>query len=165
MDTILAGLLSWQFLSFCLAIGAVVFVTRLLVEYGMDNWWPLKAWKAAHKDAKLWRELILPTLPILLGVSFSLKIEEYAYPTGFTTMSGRLIFGLVAGFTSGLIVRLYRSFLTSKISGFTQQIVVTRTQKDDCSNVTLSATETGTPPANQSIVEAIESVVDPMDKV
>lgn len=123
MDTILEGFLSWQFLSFCLAIGAVVFVVRVLVEYAMENWWPLKSWTAANKNSKLWRELILPILPIALGVTAALLAKQYPYPEGFTTTSGRLTFGLVSGFTSGLIVRLYKSFLTSKISEFGQKIV------------------------------------------
>jgi predicted PurR-regulated permease PerM len=122
MDTVLHAFLSWQFLFFCLAIGAVVFVVRKLVEYGMDNWWPLKQWKKAHKDAKLWRSLILPILPILLGQAGALFAKAYPYPEGFSSTSGRLVFGLVAGFTSGLIVRLYMSFLSSKVSEYSERL-------------------------------------------
>lgn len=122
MDTVLQAFLSWQFLFFCLAIGAVVFVIRKVVEYGMDNWWPLKQWKKAHKDAKLWRSLILPILPILLGQAGALLAKSYPYPEGFSSTSGRLVFGLVAGFTSGLIVRLYMSFLSSKVSEYSEKI-------------------------------------------
>ncbi len=122
MDTILQAFLSWQFLFFCLAIGAVVFVIRQVVEYWMENGWPLKQWAAAHKDAKLWRGLILPILPILLGQAGALLAKGYPYPEGFSSTSGRVVFGLVAGFTSGLIVRLFRSFLSDKISEFKNNI-------------------------------------------
>lgn len=122
MDTLLHALLSWQFLFFSLAIGIVVFVVRQLVEYGMDNWWPLKQWKAAHRDAKLWRGLVLPILPIVLGLAAALLAKAYPFPEGFATTSGRVVFGLVAGFTSGLAVRLYKSFLSSSVSEYSSKI-------------------------------------------
>lgn len=122
MDNIIQALLSWQFLAFSLAIGVVVFVIRQLVEYGMDNWWPLKQWKAANKEAKLWRGLLLPILPIALGLGFALFAKSYPFPEGFTTTSGRSVLGLVAGFTSGLAVRLYKSFLSSSVSEYSAKI-------------------------------------------
>lgn len=122
MDSILQALLSWQFLFFCLAVGAVVFVIRLFVEYGMENWWPLKQWRTANKDSKLWRSLILPILPIALGLLAGLVAKGYPYPEGITSTSGRLAFGLVGGFTSSLIVRLYVSFLSSKVSEFRDKV-------------------------------------------
>lgn len=122
MDALIQAFLSWQFLFFCLAIGAVIFVIRQVVEYGMENWWPLKQWKAANKEAKLWRGLILPILPIVLGQVGALLAKSYPYPEGFSSTSGRIVFGLVAGFTSGLIVRLFRSFLSDKVSEFKNNI-------------------------------------------
>jgi len=116
MDTILEAFLTWQFLFFCIAIGAVVFVMRVIAEYVMANW------AAAAKESKLWRDLILPILPILLGQAAALLISQYPYPVGFTSQGGRLIFGLVAGFSSGLVVRLYRSFLSSKIADLTGKV-------------------------------------------
>ena len=122
MDTILQAFLSWQFLAFALAIGAVVFVIRQLVEFWMVNWWPLKQWSAAHKDSKVWRGLLLPILPILLGQGAALLLHNYPYPEGFSTTGGRVVFGLVAGFTSGLFVRLYKSFLASKTAEFSEKV-------------------------------------------
>lgn len=122
MDTILQAFLSWQFLAFALAIGAVVFVIRQLVEFWMANWWPLKQWSAANKDSKVWRGLLLPILPILLGQGAALLLHNYPYPDGFSTTGGRVVFGLVAGFTSGLFVRLYKSFLASKTAEFSEKI-------------------------------------------
>jgi hypothetical protein len=130
MDTILQAILSWQFLFFCIAIGAVVFVIRLLVEYGMENWWPLKQWAAANKDAKLWRGLILPILPILLGQAAALLISQYPYPVGFSSKGGRLVFGLVAGFSSGIVVRIYRTFLSSKLSELTEKVSSNKVDKN-----------------------------------
>lgn len=122
MDTILQGFLTWQFLVFALAIGAVVFVIRQLIEYWMTAWWPLKGWKAANPDAKLWRELILPILPVNLGLAAALLATNYPYPEGFGSTAGRIGWGLVAGFTSGMFVRLYKSFLASRTAEFSEKI-------------------------------------------
>jgi hypothetical protein len=112
MDNVLQALLTWQFLFFCLAIGAIVFMVRVAVEYAMVNW------AFVAKESKLWRGLILPILPILLGQFGALFITQYPYPEGLSSKGGRMVFGLVAGFTSGLIVRLYRSFLAGKASEY-----------------------------------------------
>lgn len=122
MDTILQAFLSWQFLAFALAVGAVVFVIRQFFEYWMATWWPLKDWAAANKESKLWRGLILPILPVILGQVGALLAVNYPYPEGFGSTSGRLVWGLVAGFTSGMFVRLYRSFLASKTAEFADKV-------------------------------------------
>ncbi len=122
MDTILHAFLSWQFLFFCIALGAVVFVIRQVVEYAMKNWWPLKGWAAANSKAKVWRDLILPIMPIVLGQVAALASPQYPYPEGFSTISGRIVFGLVAGFSSGLIVKLYKSFLASTVADYAAKI-------------------------------------------
>lgn len=88
----------------------------------MENWWPLKGWAAANSNAKVWRELLLPILPIVIGPAITFFATGYPYPEGFNGSSGRVVFGLVAGFSSGLIVKLYNSFLSSKVSEFASKI-------------------------------------------
>lgn len=122
MEEMFLAFLSWQFLFFCIAIGAVVFVLRSLIEFAMANWWPLKQWSAAHKGATLWTELILPVMPIVIGQMMALLITLYPYPEGFTSAGGRFLFGLVAGFSSGLIVRIYNSFLSGKVIALTEKV-------------------------------------------
>lgn len=87
----------------------------------MKNWWPLKQWAAAHKDATLWKDLVLPIMPIVLGQAMALLLTLYPYPEGFTSLGARWMFGLVAGFSSGLIVRLYKSLLSGKINELTSK--------------------------------------------
>jgi hypothetical protein len=125
MDTILEAFLSWQFLFFCIAIGAVVFVIRQVAEYAMANW------RSKAKESKLWRDLALPILPIVLGQVAALLIKQYPYPEGFSSTGGRLVFGLVAGFSSGLVVRLYRSFLSSKVAEYGTKIRDARRPKNN----------------------------------
>lgn len=108
MDTIFQALFSWQFLLFCLAIAAVLFVIRRVAEYAMANW------KSAAKESKVWKELILPILPVFLGPVAAFFAKQYPYPDGLTSNSARVAFGLVAGLLSGLVYRVLKSMLTYK---------------------------------------------------
>jgi len=110
MDTMFQALLSWQFLLFCLAIAAVLFVIRKIFEYVMANY------KIDAKNSKLWRELILPILPVVLGSTAAFLAKQYPYPGGLTSGSARVAFGLVAGLLSGLFYRVLKSALTNKIN-------------------------------------------------
>lgn len=109
MDTILQTLFSWQFLIFGSAIAAVMFVIRKIIEYAMANWSPLA------KESKLWNDLLLPILPVLLGAFGALVFKTYPYPDGLVTGGGRFIFGLVAGLLSTLIYRVTKAMITQKI--------------------------------------------------
>lgn len=111
MDTMLQALLSWQFLLFCLALAAITFVVRKIVEYVLDN-----PSVPASKESKFWKELALPILPVLLGCVGAVVAKQYPYPDGLTSISGRVAFGLVAGLLSGLVYRVVNSFLVGKVS-------------------------------------------------
>lgn len=118
MDAVLQALLSWQFVLFCLAISALVFVVRKFVEYAMENW------ISVAKESKFWKELILPILPITLGTVCALLAKKYPYPDGLTTISARVAFGLVAGLLSGLVYRVTKASLTSKLSSLISSLGV-----------------------------------------
>jgi hypothetical protein len=125
MDMMFQALLSWQFLIFCLAVAAVTFVVRSVVEYILDN-----PKIPASKNSKLWHELILPIMPVILGCVCAYADKTYPYPTGLNFVGGRVAFGLVAGLLSGLVYRVIRAFLTSKIT-FSNQGSYQNTTKDD----------------------------------
>jgi hypothetical protein len=135
MDTILQTLLSWQFLIFGTAVAAVMFVLRKTIEYAMANWTPLA------KESKLWNELLLPILPVIIGCSGALLFKTYPYPDGLTTNGGRFIFGLVAGLLSTLIYRVTKAMINQKISGVT-------------------SVATGTPDAPVDPVQDVKAVVN-----
>jgi hypothetical protein len=109
MDTIFQALFSWQFLLFCLAIAAVLFIIRRIFEYLMET---------RHIDArnsKLWKDLILPVLPVVLGPTAAYFAKAYPYPAGLNDGSSRVAFGLVAGLLSGLVYRVLKSALGHRI--------------------------------------------------
>lgn len=110
MDPILQTLLSWQFIIFGLAISAIMFVLRKIVEYAMAHW------AQAAKESGLWTDLLLPISPVVLGATFAVIFKHFPYPDGLTTGSSRFVFGLVAGLLSTLIYRVVNSLLGQKIS-------------------------------------------------
>jgi hypothetical protein len=109
MDTIFQALFSWQFLLFCLAIAAVLFMIRRVFEYLMETR------QIGAKNSKLWKELILPVLPVVLGPTAAFFAKTYPYPNGLDSSSARVAFGLVAGLLSGLVYRVLKSALGYKI--------------------------------------------------
>lgn len=111
MDTILQALLSWQFVLFCLAVSAIVFVVRKVAEYAMAN----ISWAA--KESKLWTDLILPILPIVVGLAYAFLAKKYPYPDGISAESARITFGLVAGSLASLVYRAVKSVIVSKLNG------------------------------------------------
>lgn len=109
MDTIFQALFSWQFLLFCLAIAAVLFIIRRVFEYVMETR------HVGASESKLWKELILPILPVVLGPTAAYFAQQYPYPAGLNSGSARVAFGLVAGLLSGLVYRVLKSALGYKI--------------------------------------------------
>ena len=95
MDPTLQTLFSWQFLIFGLAVAALVFVIRTVVEF-FDT----------AKKSKLWNALVLPILPVILGGVIGRFFISFPYPDGLTHKWDRVVFGLVAGLLSTLLYRL-----------------------------------------------------------
>jgi len=108
METIQA-LLSWQFILFSLCVFSVVFILRIIVEYFLRNF------KIVSKKSRLWNELILPIAPPIIGILMSIFGTNLPYPENLTTLDGKIEFGLVAGLFSGLVYRVVKSFVASKI--------------------------------------------------
>lgn len=113
MEPILQMLLSWQFIVFGLAIAALIFVIRQFIEYAISNWIKLSK---KSKLLKLWNNLFLPILPVLLGALSGFLVKTYPYPNGLSTTGGRVVFGLVAGLMSGLLYRVIKSLLFQKVT-------------------------------------------------
>jgi hypothetical protein len=120
MDPILQVLLSWQFVFFGLAVATVMYVFRLIVEYLAT---------LAKKDlttSNLWNHLIMPVMPIVLGVVAAILLKTFPYP-GFTpdahgviARGDRIIFGLVTGSMSTIMYRTIKALFYQKIVGFAQ---------------------------------------------
>lgn len=122
MDPILQVLLSWQFIFFGLAVATVMYVIRLIVEYLAG------LLKKDLTTSNLWNHLILPIMPILIGVLGAILFKTFPYP-GFTpdvhgmiARGDRIIFGLVAGSLSTLMYRMMKALFYQKIVGMAQNL-------------------------------------------
>lgn len=102
MESILS-LCSWQLILFSLGISAVIYIFRTMIEYILSRW------KSA--DSKLWNDLVLPIMPAIMGCISAAILDTYPYPENVSTMDARIVFGLVAGFFSGLVYRIVKKMI------------------------------------------------------
>jgi|ERR1700722_12203895 len=109
MDNALNALLSWQFILFSLGIFAIIWTFRTVVEFAIP--------KVVGKT--WWEKLVLPILPLVLGLVIAKFAVNYAYPDGLSSFAGRELFGLVAGMFSGLIYQVVKGMLKNKIQSYT----------------------------------------------
>jgi hypothetical protein len=109
MDTLLQSILSWQFLSLCLVIFAIVkYIVRSPIEYILTRY------KQQWLKNKLWNDVLLPVIPLIVGTIFALVAKQYPYPN-ITSVSGRFVFCCAAALLSGLVYRIFKSILISKV--------------------------------------------------
>jgi hypothetical protein len=67
------------------------------------------------KESKLWNDLLLPILPVIIGASGGYLFKTYPYPNGLITDGDRIVFGLVAGLLSTLLYRVVKALMFQKI--------------------------------------------------
>src|SRR5271165_793647 len=108
MDNGIALLFSWQFILFALGVSVIMWFLRTILEYIFPN---------IDKN-KFWSELCVPLLPPTIGAVISYFATKYAYPDGLASLSGRLLFGSVAGLLSGLVFQVAKGMLKDKIQSF-----------------------------------------------
>jgi hypothetical protein len=102
----LEALFTWQAVVACLAIYAIIFVVRTVVE-GL--------WKSA-KDNRYWRDIVLPISGIVIGGLFGLVAYVFPWPEGFADhVSNRVIFGAVCGIFVNHVYSTVKSWLSSKL--------------------------------------------------
>jgi len=105
MDAILQLFITWQFLFFGLAVATIMYVIRIILEFAFP----------IFIKSIVWTNLILPLLPVFLGLFGSLLLTSFPYPDGLVSTENRGIFGLVAGLLSTLLYRVVKSLLIQKI--------------------------------------------------
>jgi hypothetical protein len=133
----LSQLLSFAFIVFSLLVGGIIFIFRIIVEF---------IWKNAPNN-KVWEDLILPVLPAPVGTCLAYFAAAYPYGTGFTTTSGRLAFGFVAGLLSSMLYRVVKATLKQKLATLDPSLQTTTPTTVS----TTTSTTTSTTSASNSI--------------
>jgi len=105
MDNALTQLVSWSFLLFSLCVVVITYIIRTVLEYKSDK----------LKDLKFWNKLVLPLMPIAAGIILAIIIKDYPYSESIKSLPGRIMFGSVSGLLSGLLWRLVKALINSKI--------------------------------------------------
>lgn len=128
MDPILQILLSWQFIFFGLAVAAIMYILRTLVEYCST------LLKKSLDKSVFWNDVFLPIFPVILGATSAFFLKLFPYPgfangpKGYVLAGDRIIFGLVAGLLSTTMYRVIKSILSQKITSTAQTISETVSQ-------------------------------------
>lgn len=130
---------SAQFLFFALALFAVTFVVRIIVEF---------FWKSA-KTSHAWNNLLLPLLPLVTGAIGGFFSKMYPDPLG-TSLIAREVFGLTAGLCSGLVYKMLKGYVKSKLSGTTVTTTATTTTSSNATTGTTTNTTDSTQTSGMS---------------
>ncbi len=104
MDNILEQLITPSAIIFCLIVAIIVEIKNRLISY----FWPMV------KNNKLYRELILPISPILIGGLLAGLVSSYPFPEAFSTLWARVALGAVGGLASAHVYRIARQFIVKK---------------------------------------------------
>jgi hypothetical protein len=96
--------LSYNFILLSLAISAIVYMIRILVDLFWDN-----------NDNKYWKAS-LNIMPILIGALLGLVCGKFAFPAEIVSISSKVLFSIVAGLFSSSVYALIKKLIESKQS-------------------------------------------------
>ena len=94
----------WPGLVFALGCFVITFIIRRVVEGVVPKM------KANH----YWVDVVLPTMPAVLGGGVAMLLVNYPYPLQNPTVGVRLLLGLVAGFGSAWAVKIAKAVIKHK---------------------------------------------------
>ncbi|MFA5758016.1 MAG: hypothetical protein WC942_01365 [Clostridia bacterium] len=106
MESALLSIFSLVFFVFSFGIGLTVAIVRIISE---RLWKKLEIVIPDRFESFLldiWKEWVLPALPIILGVLGAYFLSDYPFPSEFASSnSGRVFFGIIAGYFSKDVYR------------------------------------------------------------
>ena len=111
---------SWQLITFSLSVVAMVFVLKTVCEYTISA-----ITKTDPQNSKIWNDMILPILPILMGMIGGFLFIGFPYPDGLVSPSGRFIFGSVSGLLSTTVYRYIKAAIAAKSSSLGSTVSAT----------------------------------------
>jgi H+/Cl- antiporter ClcA len=105
------AILTWQVGVFALAVFIVTHFVKKLIEAVVP---------AVRKDTPLttaqrvWELVVLPSLPVLVGVLVGVMAKSWPWPPGITTPGARAVLGVVVGFFSTWFYRILKAIIQEK---------------------------------------------------
>jgi hypothetical protein len=107
MDPI-TSFVSAPFVIFSLAIAAMVYPFRLVIDYCLKN----------STKLPLWDSVILPIVPIPIGAVLAYLIPMFPFPDGWANVWPRVLWGSVAGLLSTTMYRITWALLKDKVQSY-----------------------------------------------
>ena len=104
-------ILTWQTGLFALGI----FVFSLFIRRGLEAVFP-----TLRKDTPLsrwqlvWEKLVLPSVPVVVGMLLAVCVKSYPYPELLSTAGSRAIYGAVCGFFSSWAYKVLKAALVER---------------------------------------------------
>ena len=113
MESSISEFVTTHFVSF-LVFSMMVYITSAAVRKLVETCHP-KICEEELRRAKIWRELCLPTLPVLLGIVFALLCANFPSHEDFKhEWAGRVLYGVFLGFFSGWVYRILKVIVQRK---------------------------------------------------
>ncbi len=113
MEQSLTELLSLPFIVLCLVVAGITEIFRRVTDFVLDN-----PTIPASRNSKIWTQVILPTLPLPIGMLITKYFPNLPYPTGWEDHDARILLGFVAGLLSTLVFRVAKAILKDKVDEY-----------------------------------------------
>lgn len=107
MDTLISIFVTWQFVILTIGIAAMTMLFRTFIEY----FWLDNPRLPGNSKSKIWREGVLTTFPIFMGILFAIFGKSFPYPEAINEPYSRFLFGSSAGLLSPTLYRVLKAFL------------------------------------------------------
>ena len=111
------AIFNFQTVYLCLAIYVLTYLSRRLFE---GTWKVLVQQGEVKKGAlpaRIWTEVIVPVLPIILGGALSFAAKTFVWPDyAMKTTLARVIYGCICGLFSAFIYNRIRGWLKSGVT-------------------------------------------------
>jgi hypothetical protein len=105
LATVFGDLITVPNIAFCLIVWVLVWVQRKVFHLFFKK----------VENSKVYRELFLPLGPLGTGGILAALVTSFPYPLDIHTVSGRIMFGVIAGLFSAHIYKMVKPFLPEKM--------------------------------------------------
>lgn len=114
LDALAEAILNPQFIYICLSVYVVTYFVRRLTEGICKILVDSNKVKNTALALRIWSEILLPILPVLVGGLMGLMAKTFIWPEITNgTRSGRIIYGAVCGLFSAFIYNRIRAWIRS----------------------------------------------------
>lgn len=127
----------WPLLLFCFLVFVITYVVRRVGE-------------AVYPKLKVnhwWVELVMPTIPVILGVLSAILIKDFPFPIHEPSVGMRVVLGTVGGFLSSYSFKFVRAVIKAKTGYDIEETKTVTASAVVSTTTTTTSKQVETPPA------------------